>query len=63
MSDDKSTPLAGVNNKKDDSKVVNGISSKYNNLQESPDGTLPSHILEDHVIKHLHKERRKRPLV
>lgn len=41
MSDDKSTPLASLNNKKDDSKVVNDILSKYNNLQESPDGTLP----------------------
>jgi len=41
MSDSKSTPIASLNNKKDDSTVVNDILSKYNNLQENPDGSLP----------------------
>ena len=38
---DKSTPISSLNNKKDDSNVVNDILSKYNNLQENPEGTLP----------------------
>ena len=42
MADSKSTPLANLNNKRsDDSQVVNDILSKYNNLQENPDGTMP----------------------
>ena len=41
MSDDKSTPLANLNNKGDDSQVVNDILSKYNNLQDGQEGTLP----------------------
>lgn len=42
MDDSKSTPLANLNNKtSDDSQVVNDILSKYNNLQENPDATLP----------------------
>ena len=41
MSDSKSTPIASLNNKKDDSNVVNEILTKYNNLQENPEGVLP----------------------
>jgi hypothetical protein len=41
MSDNKSTPISSLNNKKDDSTVVNDILSKYNNLQENPEATLP----------------------
>lgn len=41
MADDKSTPLANLNNKKDDSQVVNEILTKYNNLQENSDGSIP----------------------
>ena len=41
MADDKSTPLSNLNNKSDDSQVVNDILSKYNNLQDGQEGTLP----------------------
>lgn len=53
MADDKSTPLANLNNKKDDSKVVNEILSKYNDLQENNDGTLPP---ADSNIPNMEKE-------
>jgi hypothetical protein len=33
--DDKSTPIESLNNKVDDSEVVNNILSKYNNLQDN----------------------------
>jgi len=39
--EEKSTPLSSLNNKGDDSQVVNDILSKYNDLQENPDGTIP----------------------
>ena len=41
MADDKSTPLSSLNNKGDDSQVVNDILSKYNDLQENPAGSIP----------------------
>lgn len=53
MADDKSTPLANLNNKSDDSKVVNDILSKYNTLSESPDGTIPP---ADSNIPNMEKE-------
>ena len=41
MSDEKSTPLSSLNNKGDDSNVVNQILDKYNSLEQNPEGTLP----------------------
>jgi len=38
--DDKSTPIESLNNKGDESEVVNQILSKYNNIQDG-DGQLP----------------------
>ena len=38
--DDKSTPIESLNNKGDESEVVNQILSKYNNIQDG-DGRLP----------------------
>lgn len=34
--DEKSTPIANLNNRSDDSEVVNEILNKYNNLQNAP---------------------------
>lgn len=53
MSDEKSTPLASLNNKGDDSQVVNDILSKYNDLQDNPEGTLPP---QDRNIPQMEKE-------
>mgnify|MGYP001244813884 CR=1 FL=1 len=41
MNDDKSTPLTSLNNKNDDSEVVNNILKNYDNLQNNPEGSLP----------------------
>ena len=38
---DKSTPIENLNNNNDDSETVNQILSKYNDIQENPEGTLP----------------------
>ena len=38
---DKSTPIENLNNNSDDSETVNQILSKYNDIQENPEGTLP----------------------
>ncbi len=40
MDDDKSTPISSLNNRGDDSEVVNQILNKYNDLGSS-DGSLP----------------------
>ena len=39
--DDKSTPIASLNNKADDTEVVNNILSKYNNLQDGQTSIPP----------------------
>ena len=39
--DDKSTPIASLNNKGDDTEVVNNILSKYNNLQDGQTSIPP----------------------
>jgi hypothetical protein len=39
--DDKSTPIESLNNKGDESEVVNQILSKYNNLQDGPQDSIP----------------------
>jgi len=39
--DDKSTPIENLNNKVDDSEVVNKILSKYNNLQDGQTSIPP----------------------
>ena len=59
MSDSKSTPIASLNNKKDDSNVVNEILTKYNNLQENPEGTLPP---SDPSIPQMEKEFESRDM-
>ena len=38
---DKSTPIENLNNNNDDSETVNQILSKYNNIQDNPEGSLP----------------------
>ena len=38
---DKSTPIENLNNNSDDSETVNQILSKYNNIQDNSDGSLP----------------------
>ena len=40
--DEKSTPIANLNNRSDDSEVVNEILSKYNNLQDGQTNIPPS---------------------
>ena len=59
MSDSKSTPIASLNNKKDDSNVVNEILTKYNDLQENPEGTLPP---SDPNISQMEKEFENRDM-
>jgi hypothetical protein len=39
--DDKSTPISSLNNKSDESEVVNQILSKYNNLQDGQTNIPP----------------------
>lgn len=39
--DDKSTPISALNNKSDDSEVVNQILNKYNNLQDGQTNIPP----------------------
>lgn len=39
--DEKSTPISSLNNKSDDSEVVNQILSKYNNLQDGQTSIPP----------------------
>jgi len=39
--DDKSTPISSLNNRSDDSEVVNQILSKYNNLQDGQTSIPP----------------------
>ena len=39
--DDKSTPISSLNNKSDDSEVVNQILNKYNNLQDGQTNIPP----------------------
>ena len=40
--DEKSTPIDSLNNRGDDSEVVNQILSKYNNLQDDQSTTIPT---------------------
>ena len=46
---DKSTPIENLNNNSDDSETVNQILSKYNNIQDNPEGTLPP--IDNNVTK------------
>ena len=39
--DDKSTPIENLNNRGDDSEVVNQILNKYNNLQDGEPNNIP----------------------
>ncbi len=39
--DDKSTPIESLNNRNEDSQVVDNILSQYNNLQDNSNTTLP----------------------
>jgi hypothetical protein len=45
--DEKSTPIANLNNRSDDSEVVNEILNKYNNLQNSPSQSQQQTELEN----------------
>ena len=44
--DDKSTPISNLNNKNDESEVVNQILKKYNNLEDG-DGSTPLNNMEN----------------
>ena len=57
--DEKSTPLASLNNKNDDSEVVNKILDKYNSLEQNPDGTLPP---QDQNIQQMENEFENRDM-
>lgn len=45
--DEKSTPIANLNNRSDDSEVVNEILNKYNNLQNTPSQSQQQTELEN----------------
>ena len=57
--DEKSTPLASLNNKNDDSEVVNKILDKFNSLEQNPQGTLPP---QDKNIQQMENEFENRDM-
>jgi len=53
--DEKSTPIANLNNRSDDSEVVNEILNKYNHLQNTPSPSQQQTELEKLHPDILHK--------